>query len=157
MAAGASGVAMTRKVVVGADHGGYYLKEEIKKFLKKERYDFEDIGNTRYDPEDDYVDYAEKVARKVAKRNSLGVLLCRSAAGMVIAANKIKGVRAVAAFGKKSAVHSREHNDANIIALSGTWLTTKKATEILSAFLTAEFSREERHIRRLEKIRRLEQ
>lgn len=147
---------MAKKIILGADHGGYYLKEEIKKFLKKERYDFEDVGNTRYDVDDDYVDYAERVARKVAKGNALGVLLCRTAAGMVIAANKIKGARAVAAFGIKSAVHSREHNDANILALSGTWLTTKKAIEILSAWLSAEFSREERHIRRLEKIKRLE-
>lgn len=147
---------MNKKIILGADHGGYYLKEEIKKFLKKEGYDFEDVGNARYDSEDDYVDYAVKVARKVAGKNALGVLLCRSAAGMVIAANKIKGSRAVAAFGIKSAVHSREHNDANIIALSGTWLTTKKATEILSAWLSAEFTREERHIRRVEKIKRLE-
>lgn len=147
---------MTKKIVVGADHGGYYLKEEIKKFLKKEGYGFEDVGNTRYDVDDDYVDYAEKVARKVANKNALGVLLCRTAAGMVIAANKIKGARAVAAFGIKSAVHSREHNDANILALSGDWLTTKKAIDILKAWLSAEFSREERHIRRLEKIKRLE-
>lgn len=143
------------KIIIGADHGGYYLKEEIKKFLKKEMYEFEDVGNAVYDPDDDYVDYAEKVARKVAKRG-LGVLLCRSAAGMVIAANKIKGARAAAAFGVKSAVHSRQHNDANILALSGNWLPTKKAVEILRAWLSAEFSREERHIRRVEKIKRLE-
>jgi len=145
-----------KKIVVGADHGGYYLKEEIKKFLKKEGYEFEDVGNTRYDVDDDYVDYAEKVARKAANKNALGVLLCRTAAGMVIAANKIKGARAVAAFGIKSAVHAREHNDANILALSGDWLTTKKAVDILKAWLSAEFRREERHIRRVEKIKRLE-
>jgi ribose 5-phosphate isomerase B len=146
-----------RKIILGADHGGFYLKEEIKKVLKKEGYDFEDVGNNHYDDSDDYVDFAERVARKVAKGRALGVLLCRSAAGMVIAANKIKGIRAVAAFGAKSAVHSREHNDANIIALSGDWLPTKKAIELLKAWLSADFSREERHIRRLEKIRKLEE
>lgn len=143
------------QIFLGADHGGYYLKEEIKKFLKKEGYEFEDAGNDVYNADDDYVDYAEKVARKVARRG-LGVLVCKSAAGMVIAANKIKGVRAVAAFGVKSAVHSRQHNDANILVLSGNWLPTKKAVEILRAWLSAEFSREERHIRRLGKIKRLE-
>ena len=144
-----------KKVIIGADHGGYKLKEDVKKFLSKNDYKFEDMGSS-YDADDDYVDYAEKVARKVVSGNALGVLFCRSAAGMVIAANKIRGARAVAAFDVKSAVHSREHNDANILALSGDWLPAKKAIGILKAWLSAEFSGEERHKRRVEKIKRLE-
>lgn len=147
---------MTRKIILGADHGGYKLKEEIKKFLSKNGYDFEDVGNKVYDVDDDYVDYAEKVARRVSKENAFGILLCRSAAGMVMAANKIKGVRAVTAFDVKGAVHSRQHNDANVLALSGDWMTLKKATSILKAWLSTAFSNEERHKRRVEKMKRLE-
>ncbi|MBI2075754.1 MAG: RpiB/LacA/LacB family sugar-phosphate isomerase [Candidatus Aenigmarchaeota archaeon] len=144
------------KIILGADHGGYKLKEVVKQFLKKNGYAFEDLGAAAYDKDDDYVDYAEKVARKVVKEHVLGILVCRSAAGMVMAANKIKGVRAAAAFDKKSAMHSRQHNDANILALSGDWLPTKKAIDILKAWLSAAFSNEGRHKRRVEKIKRLE-
>ena len=144
------------KIIIGADHGGFKLKGDVKKFLSKNGYEVEDVGNTVYDPNDDYVDYAEKVARKVVKERALGILLCRSAAGMVMAANKINGVRSVAAFDVKSAVHSRQHNDANILALSGDWLSTKKACDILKAWIETKFSGEERHKRRLEKIKRLE-
>lgn len=145
-----------KKVVLGADHGGYELKESVKKFLEKERYDIENTGAVAYDKDDDYVDYAEKVARKVGKGGAVGLLFCRSAAGMVIAANKIRGIRAVAAFDKKSAIHSREHNDANVLALSGDRLSEKEAVAIVKAWLSAEFTGEERHKRRIEKIKRLE-
>ncbi len=147
---------MIKKIILGADHGGFGLKGKIKEYLQKEGYDVEDVGASSMDPNDDYVDYAEKVARKVAAGNAIGILLCRSAAGMVIAANKIKGVRAVAAFDKKVAVHSREHNDANILALSGNWIKEDDAYSLIDAWLAAEFSGEERHVRRLNKIKRLE-
>ncbi len=146
-----------RKIVLGADHGGFGLKENIKEYLQKEGYEVEDVGAASFDPEDDYVDYAVLAAKKVASEKALGVLACRSAAGMVIAANKIKGIRAVAAFDVASAKHSREHNDANVLALSGDWLTKRKAYSILNAWLSADFSNEARHIRRLNKIKRLEQ
>lgn len=140
-------------IYLGSDHGGFEFKEELKIFLQKKNYKFEDLGNVVYDKEDDYPDYAFKVAKKVASnKNSKGILLCRSSAGMVIAANKIKGIRAVSVFDVKSAQHSRQHNDANIIALSGDWLDNKKMFKIIEIFLNTEFSNEERHIRRIEKI-----
>ncbi|MFH2104642.1 MAG: RpiB/LacA/LacB family sugar-phosphate isomerase, partial [Parcubacteria group bacterium] len=106
--------------------------------------------------EDDYPDYAIAVAKEVAKGDNKGILFCRSAAGMVIAANKIAGARAVAAFDKKSAQHSREHNDANVLVLSGDWLDEKKARQIAKVWLNTKFTQEERHVRRLTMIKEIE-
>ena len=140
-------------IYLGSDHGGFDFKEDLKKFLTKKEYVFEDLGNLVYDKDDDYPDYAFKVAKKVAtKKSSKGILLCRSSAGMVIAANKVKGIRAVSVFDLKSAKHCRLHNDANIIALSGDWLNKQKMFKIIETFLKTEFSKEKRHVRRLSKI-----
>lgn len=145
------------KVFLGADHGGFEMKDKLKAELKKQGYDVEDKGNTTLDEDDDYVDYAKAVAEEVSKNeDDRGILLCRSAAGMVMAANKIKNVRAVAAFDVKSAKHSREHNNANVLALSGDWLNDKQASEIVNAWLNEPFSNEERHRRRVHKISDME-
>jgi len=130
-------------IYLGSDHGGFDLKEKIKKWLTQWGYTFEDLGNNIYDQEDDYPEFAFTVARKVSgdeekglryplewKQRSKGILLCRSAAGMLIAANKIKGARATTAFDTRSARHSRLHNDANILALSGDWLEDYQAKKI---------------------------
>ncbi len=145
-------------IYLGSDHGGFKYKEVIKKFLVKNNYDFKDLGNTEFDKDDDYPDYAFKVAEKVSQeKDSLGILLCRSSAGMVIAANKVKGIRAASVFDVKSTMHARQHNDANVIALSGDWLNKTRMLKIVKAFLETEFSEEKRHVRRLNKIKRYEQ
>ena len=141
-------------VYLGADHGGFELKEKIKSWLSHWGYIFEDCGNTVYDKEDDYPDFAFRVAKKVAfSTDSKGVLVCRSAAGMVIAANKARGVRAVSVFNAEMAKHSREHNDANIIGLSADFSTEIELKNILKVWLETPFSNEGRHKRRIEKIR----
>jgi len=151
---------MVRKprVVIGADHGGYKLKEELKPFLEQLGYKVEDLG-TNSEESCDYPDYAFKVSEKVGKTSSLdefptiaGILVCRSAAGMMIAANKVKGVRAVAAFDETSAKHSREHNAANVLGLSGDWLDAEQAKKIVKAWLETPFPGEDRHKRRLQNI-----
>lgn len=156
-------------IYLGADHGGFELKEKIKEWLTQNHYSFEDLGNTAFDPGDDYPEIAFKVAEKVAgegkksgsrqqaagnsfKDEQKGILLCRSAAGMVIAANKVKGIRAVSAFDKESAEHSRKHNNSNILALSGDRLNDSEACAILKVWLETEFSNLERHVRRLRVI-----
>ena len=145
------------KIYLGADHGGFDLKEKIKGWLTEWGYEFEDLGNTVFDPEDDYPDFAFKVAENVAKNpESRGIMACRSAAGMVIAANKIKRIRAVSAFDVASAKHSREHNDTNVLGLSGDWMDEATAQEILRVFLGTPFSGEKRHQRRIEKIKKYE-
>ncbi|MBN2454428.1 RpiB/LacA/LacB family sugar-phosphate isomerase [Candidatus Woesearchaeota archaeon] len=143
------------KVIFGADHGGYKLKEVLKVYVKELGYEALDLGT---DSEDsvDYPDYAASVSRKVAAGDGFGILVCRSAAGMVMAANKIRGIRAVAAFDVKSAKHSKEHNDANVLALSGDWLTDEQAKAIVKAWLETPFSNEPRHAKRIRKIMALE-
>jgi ribose 5-phosphate isomerase B len=143
------------KVIFGADHGGYRLKEALKPFVRQLGYQVEDLGTNSEEPVD-YPDYAVAVSRKVAKGEGLGILLCRSAAGMVMAANKIHSIRAVAAFDIESAQHSKLHNDANVLALSGDRLSVDQAKEIVKAWLETPFSNEERHARRIQKMMALE-
>ncbi len=147
-----------QKIYLGADHAGFDLKEALKKWLDKKKILYQDLGNTVLDKNDDYPDFAEKVAEAVAKSksNALGVLCCGSAQGMSIAANKVKGVRAVVPFSVKEAELSREHNDANVLCLSGWYFSPAKATGLVQKFLNTSFSNAVRHKRRLKKIERLE-
>jgi ribose 5-phosphate isomerase B len=144
------------KIYIGADHAGYKLKERLKKWLEKKHIEVEDVGAKALDPDDDYPDYAEKLAKKVVKAKSLGILICGSAQGVCIAANKIKGARAVVPFNVKEAKLSREHNKANVICLSGWYFNPKKANSLVWKFLRTPFSKDERHRRRVEKIMKLE-
>lgn len=145
------------KVYLGADHGGYELKEKIKTWLSQWGYEFEDLGNVQYDEADDYPDFAIKVAEAITKYpDSRGVLACRSGAGMVICANKVKRIRAVAAFDIVSAKHSREHNDSNVLAISADFMSEEAAKDILKVWLETPFSGEERHQRRINKIKKYE-
>lgn len=141
-------------IYLGADHGGFELKQHIIAWLDEWNMPYQDLGAHENDPNDDYPDFAFSVADAVAVNPTehKGVLACRSAAGVVIAANKVKGVRAVAVFDEESAEHSRLHNDANVIGLSGDWLDATKAKAVLHIWLTTEFSHEERHARRLQQI-----
>ena len=129
------------KVYLGSDHAGFKLKDKVKRWLNKNEIKYEDLGNTNYEKTDDYPDYALKVAKKVSKASSktLGVLVCGSAQGMCITANKVKGIRAVVPFSIKEAKLSKEHNNANIICLSG-WYE-KNTLRMLKIFLETKFSR----------------
>jgi ribose 5-phosphate isomerase B len=147
---------MRKTIYLGADHAGYALKEKLKSALKKKKITFEDLGNLDYSPSDDYPDFAAKVAAAAVKHKSLGILICGSAQGMCIAANKIRGARAVIPLSEKEARLSREHNDANILCLSGWFSSQEKAISLVDIFLSSSFSRSPRHLRRLEKINRLE-
>ncbi|MBI2664925.1 RpiB/LacA/LacB family sugar-phosphate isomerase [Candidatus Woesearchaeota archaeon] len=151
------------KIVIAADHGGFELKNKIAAFLEAQGYDVDDQGPSTLDPDDDYPDFGKKVAEVVGREGSsigqqkvMGILICRSAAGIVIAANKFKGVRAVAAYDEKGARHSREHNDANVLGLSGDWTSESDARKIVSVWLKTGYSNEERHTRRLKKIAGME-
>jgi RpiB/LacA/LacB family sugar-phosphate isomerase len=147
---------MEKKIYIGSDHAGFKLKEQIKVWLKRKKIAYQDLGNHVLDVTDDYPDFADRVARKVVKEKTLGILLCGSAEGVCIAANKIKGARAVTPFSLKAARLAREHNDANIICLSGWFEHFYKTTKMLEAFLETPFSGGERHLRRLNKIRKIE-
>jgi len=145
-----------KPIYLGADHAGFAMKEKIKKWLSKQKISFVDLGDRKLQPTDDYPDYAAKVARAVAKNKSWGILICGSAQGVCIAANKIKGIRAVAPFTLQEAGLSRKHEDANIICLSGWFFTLMKAKKMIGLFLNTPFSGEKRHVRRINKIKKLE-
>jgi ribose 5-phosphate isomerase B len=151
-----------KTIYLGADHAGFELKEKVKKWLEKEGISYGDLGNQVLNPNDDYPDYAIKVAKRVAKEKTLGVLFCGSAEGMCIAANKIKRIRAVNPQDVIKTEFARNHEDANVLCLAGgasknpqPGLSLKDAKNMIRAFLNSSFSGEERHIRRLKKIERL--
>ena len=147
---------MIKKIYIGSDHAGFKLKEKLKKYLKERKLAFEDAG-TYSEERVDYPDYALKVAGRVAKeKNSRGILICGTGTGMVIAANKVKGIRAVAAYDKYSAEMSRLHNDANVLALRGRFFPYKRTKEIVSIWLETEFSSEPRHQKRIDQIKEFE-
>ena len=140
------------KIFIGADHAGFELKAEIIKYLKKAKISFRDFG--AFDGErTDYPEFAFSVADAVSKdKNSRGILICGTGTGMVIAANKVKGIRAALIYDDYSAQMAREHNDANIACLRGRKFSKKKALRILKIWLNAKFSGEARHERRISKI-----
>ena len=144
------------KIYIGSDHAGFKLKQKVKKWLDKNSIQYEDLGAHKLDPKDDYPDFAEKVAKKVTRNKTKGILICGSAQGVCIAANKIKGALAVVPFSIKEAQLAREHEDANIICLSGWYFMPQKAVRMVRKFLNTKFSGAARHRRRLQKIKKLE-
>ena len=143
------------KIFLGADHRGFNLKEKLKLWLRGEGFAVVDVGNTRYDPEDDFPDYALVVAEKVARENAMGVLLCGSG-GMAMAANKVKGIRAVEVFDVERAKHAKAHDNANIISLPADAIVAGKAKKIVKAWLEAELEGKSKRLRRLKKIKEIE-
>lgn len=144
-------------IYIGSDHRGFELKERLKRRLVDEGYEVTDLGNDRLDPQDDYVDFAKKVAKAVVQDpENRGVLLCGSGAGVDIVANKFHGVRSALVFDLPRAVQAREHEDVNVISLPADTLDEEGAYEVVKAFLKTEFSGEERHRRRLEKLEDVE-
>lgn len=144
-----------KKIIIGADHAGFEAKEQIKKELGSE-YEFIDVG-TNSTESVDYPIYAEKVAQQISINPEMkGVLVCGSATGMVMVANKIPGIRAAVGYNKKAASLSREHNNANIISVPGREKIEDTPTEIVKAFLETEFSDAERHQRRVDEIMKIE-
>lgn len=146
------------KIIIGADHGGFALKEEIKNIFTQKGFDFLDIGAEVYDAKDDYPDFAIGVAKKIeAGEGEKGIIICGSGVGACIAANKVKGVRACVCHDTYSARQGVEHDDMNVLCLGGRIVGVETAKELVAAFLLARFSGEERHLRRLNKILSLEQ
>lgn len=146
-------------IYLGTDHRGLQLKEELKKFLAEQGFEAEDLGAFEYNKDDDYPDFAATVASKVAENLSVhkGILLCGSGHGVDIVANKFKGIRAALCFNPQVAAQSREHEDANVLVLASDWLESAEAKDIVTVWLGKSFSGEERHIRRINKIREIEE
>lgn len=143
------------RIFLGADHAGFKSKEQVKKYLANSGYEIFDLGAKKFIKNDDYPDYARKVALKVALSRDFGILFCGSGQGVCIAANKVKGIRAVAVSNPRDAKLTREHNDANVLCLSGK-LNFQIARKIVKTWLETPFSGSARHVRRIKKIQQLE-
>lgn len=145
------------KIYLGTDHAGFDFKENIKKFLTERGYEVEDCGAFIFDKNDDYPDFISKAAVKVSLNpSSFGVVFGKSGAGECITANKIKGVRAILGFNMENVKLAREHNDANVLSLGSAFIDGELAKKILTVFLETKFTNEERHIRRINKIKEIE-
>ena len=145
------------KVYLGADHGGFQLKEEMKEWLNKWHVEFADLGASNYIPEDDYPDYAWPVALKVAKEpGSFGILTCRSGQGECIVANKAKGVRAAIAWTDRAAFAARNDDDANVLCLPADYISLEEAEKIIYTFIFTPFKTEDRYKRRLDKVKKID-
>jgi ribose 5-phosphate isomerase B len=144
------------RIALGADHAGFALKELIKAHLDSRGIPYTDFGTGNTESVD-YPDFATAVARQVATGSfDRGVLVCGTGIGMAIAANKVAGVRAAPIVDEQSAVLSREHNDANVLALGARITGTEQATRLLDLFLDTPFAGG-RHQRRIEKLAALDQ
>lgn len=144
------------KVLIASDHAGLSGKEAIKKTLDQMGVEYQDLG-THSEESVDYPDYAERVARGVVKGDAQrGILVCGSGIGMQIAANKVPGIRAALAWNAETAALSRQHNDANVVAVGARTTAPDVIEQIVRTFLTTDFEGG-RHARRIEKISRLDQ
>ena len=145
------------RIAVGADHAGFHLKQPVVEHLESMGHVVMDVGPHEMDPADDYPDFAaavaDTVARKAAER---GVIVCGSGVGASVAANKVRGIRASVCHDSYSARQGVEHDDMNVLCIGGRIVGDELARELVSAFVGAAFSGEERHVRRLNKVLALE-
>ena len=164
------------KVYLATDHAGFELKEKVKESLQKEGFDVEDCGAFSFDKNDDYPDFISKAAEKVSEdpENSRGIIFGSSGQGEAMVANKFKNVRCALFYTPVVPAHNvdisgrtsedqfemikltREHNDANMLSLGAKILKEEDALKAAILWLNAPFTNEERHVRRIEKIKKLE-
>ena len=144
------------RVAVAADHAGFPLKELVLKIVRDLGHEGQDLGTYNTDPVD-YPDYAQKVGRSIQRDEAdRGIIICGSGVGAAVAANKMVGVRAGLCHDTYSAHQSVEHDNTNVLALGARIIGPELAAEIVHNFLEAEFSGEERHVRRLNKVLKIE-
>ena len=145
------------KVAISGDHAGWSMKNRLAEILRASGHAVLDLGAARYDPEDDYPDFAAVVAHAVADgKAERGLIVCGSGVGASVAASKLPGIRAAVCHDTYSAHQGVEHDDMNVLVLGGRVVGPALAIELVRAFVAARFSGEERHVRRLAKVKALE-
>ena len=145
------------RIALAADHRGFVLKEELKTRLSALGHEIVDVGANSPEAGDDYPDYAYPAAMLVSTGDTeRAVLLCGSGAGMVIAANKVRGIRAIEGYSAEHVQHARRDDDANVLTLAADELPAERAFEIVEAFLAATYEPSETHERRLDEIADIE-
>lgn len=148
-------VSSSRRIAVGADHGGFEMKDQLKGLLLGLGHDVFDFGTASADPVD-YPDYAHRVAMAVARGNcDLGIMIDGAGIGSCMVSNKVPGIRAAMCYDEITARNSREHNDANVLTLGAKLITIDQMRSIVAAWLSTSLS-EERHRRRVAKIGEIE-
>ncbi len=144
------------RIAVGSDHAGYELKERLASWLAESGHAVYDLGTHSTDPVD-YPDYSAAVAQAVLDgRADRGIIVCGSGAGASIAANKLNGIRAAVAHDTYTAHQMVEHDDVNVLCLGSRVIGPALAEDLVRVFIDARFTREDRHVRRVDKIRALE-
>jgi len=146
------------RIYLGADHRGFEIKEQLKSWLQENEYEVEDIGCYVYDPDNDYVDFALKVAEAIEGDGTedRGILLCGSGHGVDIVANKFKHVRAIIGFNAEVTIQGREHEDANILVIPTDWTTADEAVERVDLFLKTEKNDSPNYVRRRSRLNNLQ-
>lgn len=145
-------------IYISADHNGFELKNTLRDWLVAEGHTVSDLGPETLDPDDDYPDYAIKVAQAVAENpdERFGIAICGSGVGMAVMADKVKGVRAGLIHDPEIARSARSDDDINVLALGARYITNDQAKEVVAAWLSEEFSGADRHKRRIGKIKEFE-
>ena len=145
-------------IYFGADHGGFNLKEHLKKFLHDQGYEVVDVGNEVYDEVDDYPDFAVEVGKRVSldPEKARGVLICKSGVGMDVTVNKFPRVRSALAISSDQIYDARRDDDVNVLTIAANFINEDEALKMLKTFIETDFSREERHKRRLTKLTNVE-
>jgi ribose 5-phosphate isomerase B len=143
------------KIYIGSDHAGYELKEKLKIYLMELGHEVDDKGDFSLKNDDDYPDFTKPVAKGVIENpGSMGIIIGGSGQGEAMCANKVKGIRASVYYGHSLDMIkvTREHNDANMLSLGARFLCARKAKKAVKIFLETSFSKDERHIRRINKL-----
>jgi ribose 5-phosphate isomerase B len=144
-------------IVIAADHRGFHLKEDLKDWLQTLGHQVIDTGNHEYDENDDFPDFASKAAMQVAEDfDSRGIIFCGSGAGVSITANKIKGARACIGMTREQVESAKADDDLNVLVIAADYTGQDRVKEMIEVFLSTPFKGEERHLRRLQKIKDLE-
>ncbi len=144
-------------IYIGSDHRGFESKNNLKQYLLDKGYEVEDLGPAQYDPADDFVDFAIRVAEMVSKNSdNRGILLCRNGVGMDIVANKFNGIRASLGFNVEQVRLARNDDNINVMSLANDFLDQALMQDITKTFLDTPFEGHERQTRRLGKIKQLE-
>jgi ribose 5-phosphate isomerase B len=149
------------KIFISADHAGFELKAHLVTYLQENGIETEDMGPFDFNPQDDYPDIISLVAQEISmnRPNEMGIVIGHSGQGEALVANKYNNVRAGVYYGGNKEIVKllREHNDANVLSLSAKFLTNEEAEDAVNTFIETQFTGDERHVRRIAKIKDLEQ
>lgn len=140
------------RIIVGADHGGFELKEKIKLWLLEQGNEVEDVGANSMVANDDYVDYAKLAVKKAVSKEDRVILFCRNGFGMSIVANRFAGVRCGVAFDEMAIAKGRTDDDLNCLSVPADYIEEERVKKMIEIFLSESFSNEEKYLRRITKI-----